>query len=284
MTDQKMREALEAILALHDMPKSVERLAREALSQREAAQGAEPAAFMTQKALDKFAEHRANNATAADLAHAPAYATAGDGVEVPLYTAAPSREVPAEWTPEQIADAAKAAGIEPHPAWGGLTIRMNEGRWIDVTGYLTKFASALAAAPEGSTQAGLNLAAGYIRKQLDDYDADHGSTDPETGTREYPGNGGEWVHSMAELADEIEALGSAPAAAPAVPDDMVLVPKTYLIRILALTHNWSLKAIPPDYYDGMAGDAFQEAYRRCGRDLAEAKALLPSAPASGKEG
>lgn len=53
-----------------------------------------------------------------------------------------------------------------------------------------------------------------------------------------------------------------------------VVPVEFVRRILTLAHNWSLTAIPPDYYDGRVGDAFKEAYRRCGADMAEAKTML----------
>lgn len=60
---------------------------------------------------------------------------------------------------------------------------------------------------------GLELAARWVEQRLMDYEADHGFTDPDTGTREYPGNGDEYVYELQEIADGIRA--QAPPAAPA---------------------------------------------------------------------
>ena len=68
-----------------------------------------------------------------------------------------------------------------------------------------------------------------------------------------------------------------PASAAGV-EGMVLVPREFMRGFSTLAHNWSLKAEPPEHYDGLAGDAFTEAYRRCGADLAKLKAMLPAAP------
>lgn len=57
--------------------------------------------------------------------------------------------------------------------------------------------------------------------------------------------------------------------------DAVQVPLKFLQGFLTLAHNYSLKAEPPDFYSGIAGDAFSNAYRRCGQDLAKLRALLP---------
>ena len=53
---------------------------------------------------------------------------------------------------------------------------------------------------------GRSAASALIREKVQNYDNEHGSTDPDTGTREYPGNGDEWVFEMHELADEIDAI------------------------------------------------------------------------------
>lgn len=59
--------------------------------------------------------------------------------------------------------------------------------------------------------AGVKAAADLVKKMVDDYDTDHGSTDPETGTREYPGDGAAWVCDMEELEGSIRALSAKPA-------------------------------------------------------------------------
>ena len=60
--------------------------------------------------------------------------------------------------------------------------------------------------------AGVNAAADLVKKMVDDYDADLGSTDPETGSREYPGEGATWVCEMQELEESIRALSAQPGA------------------------------------------------------------------------
>ncbi|CAB3931554.1 hypothetical protein [Achromobacter insolitus] len=59
---------------------------------------------------------------------------------------------------------------------------------------------------------GVKAAADLVKKMVDDYDTDHGSTDPETGTREYPGEGATWVCEMRELEESIRALSAQPEA------------------------------------------------------------------------
>ncbi|MBV2160661.1 hypothetical protein [Achromobacter denitrificans] len=63
--------------------------------------------------------------------------------------------------------------------------------------------------------AGVKAAADLIKKTVEDYDANHGSTDCETGTREYPGEGATWVCEMQELEESIRALSAQPARKPA---------------------------------------------------------------------
>lgn len=64
---------------------------------------------------------------------------------------------------------------------------------------------------------GIERAAQWVQKRLDDYDAEHGSTDPATGTREYPGRGAgdEYVGELSEIVEGIRAL-AAPVVAPKV--------------------------------------------------------------------
>ncbi len=59
---------------------------------------------------------------------------------------------------------------------------------------------------------GIELAARWVEKRLEDYDSEHGSTDPETGTREYPGRGAgeEYVGELMEIIEGIRALKTAP--------------------------------------------------------------------------
>lgn len=60
---------------------------------------------------------------------------------------------------------------------------------------------------------GIELTARFVEKRLHDYVSEHGSTDPETGTVEYPGNGEEYVYELEEIIEGIRELASpAPAA------------------------------------------------------------------------
>lgn len=59
---------------------------------------------------------------------------------------------------------------------------------------------------------GIDAAARFVEKRLADYDAEHGSTDSDTGAREYPGTGDEYVCELAEIAEAIRGLAPPPAA------------------------------------------------------------------------
>ncbi len=69
-----------------------------------------------------------------------------------------------------------------------------------------------------SFMAGVKAASDKVKAIVEDYDQRHGSTDPDTGTREYPGNGDEWVCCMLELIEDFtgivapSSLNAAPAA------------------------------------------------------------------------
>jgi hypothetical protein len=67
-------------------------------------------------------------------------------------------------------------------------------------------------------------------------------------------------------------------AAPQEPAGWRLVPLQFIQGVCDLAHNYSFTAIPPDYYRGVEGDAFKDAYRRCGRELAKVRAMLTAAP------
>lgn len=70
-------------------------------------------------------------------------------------------------------------------------------------------------------------------------------------------------------------LYAAPGAAIAAREqEGVRVPLEFIQGFSTLAHNYSLRAVPPDYYSGAEGDAFSNAYRRCGQDLAKLRALI----------
>lgn len=53
---------------------------------------------------------------------------------------------------------------------------------------------------------GIEAAAKFVEKRMDDYVNEHGSEDPETGSLELPGTGDEYVGELMEIADSIRAL------------------------------------------------------------------------------
>lgn len=57
---------------------------------------------------------------------------------------------------------------------------------------------------------GIELAAKWVEQRLADYDSEHGNTDHETGTREYPGRGAgeEYVSELNEIIEGIRALAA----------------------------------------------------------------------------
>ena len=64
-----------------------------------------------------------------------------------------------------------------------------------------------ASAPQPS---GVEFAARFVEKRLHDYVSEHGVTDPDTGTVEYPGNGEEYVYELEEIIEGIRALDALP--------------------------------------------------------------------------
>lgn len=55
---------------------------------------------------------------------------------------------------------------------------------------------------------GIELAARFVEKRLNDYVQEHGSTDSDTGTVEFPGNGDEYVGELEEIIEGIRALAT----------------------------------------------------------------------------
>ncbi|MCO5730121.1 hypothetical protein [Rhizobium sp. SSA_523] len=56
---------------------------------------------------------------------------------------------------------------------------------------------------------GFELSARFVETRLNAYCAEHGGTDPDTGTVEYPGNGEEYVHELEEIIEGIRELAFA---------------------------------------------------------------------------
>ncbi len=85
---------------------------------------------------------------------------------------------------------------------------------VDGIEYLVRERAAPSAPRDAVSQfaCGVDAAARLVEQRRADYDAEHGSTDPETGTREYPGTGDEYVCELAEIAEAIRGLAPPPAA------------------------------------------------------------------------
>jgi hypothetical protein len=115
--------------------------------------------------------------------------------------------------------------------------------------------------------------------------------EPAPMTREwcaaYPGAAAGIINRLARQVDATWPVATgyaegkvhmAPSVAPQEPAGWRLVPLPFIQGVCDLAHNYSFTAIPPDYYRGVEGDAFKDAYRRCGRELAKVRAMLTAAP------
>src|SRR5678815_4162166 len=74
---------------------------------------------------------------------------------------------------------------------------------------------------------GVELAARFVEKRLNDYVQEHGAYDNSTGATEFPGNGDEYVYELEEIIEGIRALATASHSSkteevgPVVTDEMV---------------------------------------------------------------
>ncbi|AAL49619.1 unknown [Sinorhizobium phage PBC5] len=69
-----------------------------------------------------------------------------------------------------------------------------------------------------SVPEGVELAARFVEKRLNDYVQEHGSYDHSTGVTEFPGNGDEYVYELEEIVEGIRALAAAPQPNPSIVD------------------------------------------------------------------
>lgn len=65
---------------------------------------------------------------------------------------------------------------------------------------------------EGLLANAYETAAKWVEKRCDAYVGEHGSSDPETGAVEFPGDGEEYVGELMEIADGLRALKQAEPA------------------------------------------------------------------------
>lgn len=117
---------------------------------------------------------------------------------------------------------------------------------------------------EPAVDRGLEAAAALVERKAAAYDAECGNTDPETGTREYPGDGAEWVMEMEELAEEIRALATpASQAVPGDPrvNDLAMLTRQ-LVRALSKAvpgHDLPAKALDYLKRKGLQGSPLRDA-------------------------
>ncbi|MBP9032604.1 MAG: DUF551 domain-containing protein [Pseudomonadales bacterium] len=138
------------------------------------------------------------------------------GVEVLVWLAAPvvkggsqvamdtwdeQHEAPVSWSSATIP---VGVGWDSGTDWEGIT------HWMPLPA--APGAAPPPAAPQPEFARGIDAAARLVEQRLADYDAEHGSTDSDTGAREYPGTGDEYVCELAEIAEAIRGLAPPPAA------------------------------------------------------------------------
>ncbi|WP_439640588.1 hypothetical protein [Nevskia sp.] len=117
-----------------------------------------------------------------------------------------------------------------------------------------------AAAPDDFAR-GIHAAANWVKKRGDDYDREHGMTDPTTGCREYPGNGDEYMHELLLIEEGIRAIAKMPEvpngwrSAPDVADrNMLEEGELSLKRSLELFPD-NLAQVVSNVYEDMLGAA-----------------------------
>ena len=178
----------------------------------------------------------------------PAHETPG-AIRAALAALAAMQQQPVAWIPDAVAEALDRMCTPLHESrLEGVTAKMDAHCMGIIRDYILSTAAAQPAQPEPakhrfnnvscsqcgrefgpgnfgfshcsdhsgeSYSKGIEAAAAWLDKRADDYDAEHGSDDPETGTREYPGKGAglAYYSELRENADSIRELKTAPAAA-----------------------------------------------------------------------
>lgn len=98
----------------------------------------------------------------------------------------------------------------------------------------------------------MEAAARWVEARCEAYANEHGSTDPETGTTEYPGDGAEYVGELMEIAEGLRAL--APSPPPRVDDLSTLVSRlARSLRQAAPDNDLSAKAVDYLRRHGLTG-------------------------------
>jgi hypothetical protein len=131
--------------------------------------------------------------------------------ELRAILAAPAAKpvLPAPWPSGVIAQTAAAAVSDERPFVKKEICPDCEHQFeSSANPYINELRAAPSERQGGERDAGLELAAQWVEKRAADYDAEHGATDPETGTREYPGDGAEYVYELEEIAEGIRALSA----------------------------------------------------------------------------
>lgn len=96
--------------------------------------------------------------------------------------------------------------------WLSLDFRDGEGANLGIAIFTDSPEKLLETISAKAFKAGVAAAAKLLNDKADAYDAEHGSTDPDTGCRDYPGRGAglEYHSNLIELAEEIADLVKEP--------------------------------------------------------------------------
>lgn len=128
--------------------------------------------------------------------------------------AASQEPTPVAWTRNDLASGlAMLDGVVLHQVKSTVGDPQDANNWREYLGladdllaHLSCVAAPVPPVVGEDRNAGINAAIAFVRKRCDDYIAEHGSYDPETGATEFPGNGDETVCEWEEIIEGLEQL------------------------------------------------------------------------------
>jgi len=120
------------------------------------------------------------------------------------------------------------------------TFEIGQSLFREAAEEITRLRAALADAQAVGFAAGVEAAAKYIDRRVNNYIDEHGIFDWETGATEFPGNGEEWVADQEETAEAIRALTPPDLAAAAA--RVLLGDDIQIARMAAAVHDGPLGA------------------------------------------
>ena len=80
-----------------------------------------------------------------------------------------------------------------------------KGEYVVSETHLVEFINQI---QQNAIREGVMRAIKVVQKRADDYDSEHGWTDMETGTREYPNNGDDYMLELTEIQEAILAAAN----------------------------------------------------------------------------